>query len=226
MISSENFSTALLRLKGFCRKDGQNDSKICYVGTHALDVNKDVIQQIDDRLSSIASELELPRSSWSSPKQHLNRLFPVDKEKQEEFEDVIEDIHDIIQKQVQRRDYYEVPILWFIFLLNLQKLCNMRKISYLSYQEAVGIWMDENVSKKTKSNQGLYKTREKSDVHNVLLFFHFMGMLLYYHKVEGLCDFVFIDRQWQFEKLSELVEIKFTKGYNKKDINPDDVENL
>ena len=76
-----------------------------------------------------------------------------------------------------------------------------------------------------KLNQ-LYKTRKKSDVHNILLFFHFMGMLFYYHEVEGLCDFVIIDRQWLFEKLSELVEIKFTKGYNKKDINPDDVENL
>ena len=83
--------------------------------------------------------------------------------------------------------------------------------------------MDENVSKKTKSNQGLYKSREKSDVHNVLLFFHFMGMLFYYHKVEGLCDFVFIDRQWLFEKLSELVEIKFT-GYNRTDISAEDVE--
>ena len=231
MVSSENFnknSTALLRLKSFYRKDDLNHSKICYVGTHALDVNKEEIQEIDDRLSSIASELGLhQRSFWSSPEQHLNRLFPVDmfpdKEKEKEYESVIEDIRDNIQKQVQQQDYYEVPILWFIFLLKLQKFCNMKNISYIPYQEAVDVWMDENVSKKQKSNR-MYKNREKSDVHNVLLYFHFMGMLFYYHKVEGLCDFVFIDRQWLFEKLTELVEIKFTKGYNKKDINAEDVE--
>ena len=233
MVYSENFnknSTALLRLKSFHRKDYQNHSKICYVGTHALYVNKEKIQEIDDRLSSIASELELhQRSFWSSPEQHLKRLFPVDmfpvdKEKEKEYESVIEDIRDNIQKQVQQQDYYEVPILWFIFLLKLQKLCNMKNISYVPYQEAVDVWMDENISKKQKLNQRLYKNREKSDVHNVLLYFHFMGMLFYYHKVEGLCDFVFIDRQWLFEKLTELVEMKFTKSYNEKDINAEDVE--
>ena len=232
MVSSENFNkncTALLRLKGFCREDGQNDSKICYVGTHALDVSKDEIQEIDRQLSTIASELELhQRSFWSSPIQHLNRLFPIDMfpvdEKEEEFESIIGVIRDNVQKQVQQQNYYEVPILWFIFLLKLQKLCNVKNVSHLSYQEAVDVWMDENVSKRIKSNQGLYRSREKSDVHHVLLFFHFMGMLLYYHKVEGLCDYVFIDRQWLFEKLTELVEIKFTKGYNKKDINAEDVE--
>ena len=233
IISSENFnenSTALLQLKSFHRKDGQNHSKICYVGTHAVDVSKEEIQEIDDRLSSIATELKLhKRSFWPSPKHHLKRLFPVDmfpvdKEKEEEFEGIIEDIRDNIQTQVRQQDYYEVPILWFIFLLKLQKLCNTKNISYISYQEAVDVWMDENVSKKAKSNQVLYENREKSDAHNVLLYFHFMGMLFYYHKVEGLCDFVFIDRQWLFEKLTELVEIKFTKGYNKKGVSAEDIE--
>ena len=233
IISSENFnenSTALLQLKSFHRKDGQNHSKMCYVGTHAVDISKEEIQEIDDRLSSIATELKLhQRSFWPSPKQHLKRLFPVDmfpvgKEKEEEFEGIIEDIRDNIQTQVRQQDYYEVPILWFIFLLKLQKLCNTKNISYISYQEAVDVWMDENVSKKAKSNEVLYENRGKSDAHNVLLYFHFMGMLFYYHKVEGLCDFVFIDRQWLFEKLTELVEIKFTKGYNKKGVSAEDVE--
>ena len=37
-------------------------------------------------------------------------------------------------------------------------------------------------------------------------------------------DFVFLDRQWLFEKLTELVEIKFTKSYSKKDISAEDIE--
>ena len=235
MVSSENFNKTIapLELKSIQREDGGNDSKICFVGTHALNVHKEKIQEIDDKLSSVAGELELQqRSFWSSPKPQLKRLFPVDmfpgNKKKESFEDIIEDIRDNIQKQVQSRDYYEVPITWFIFLLKIQKLCNMRKVSYISYQEAVGVWMDKDVSETTQSDQGLHEeqhervSQKNSDVHNILLFFHFMGMLFYYHEVKGICDFVFIDRQWLFEKLTELVEIKFKK----KDVGAEDVENL
>ena len=242
MVSSENFNrnyASSLGLESTKREDDGDDSKICYVGTHALNVSEEEIQEIDDQLSSVVSELKLHQSSfWSSPKQHLKRLFPIDlfpSDKEEEsFEDIIEEVRDNIQKQVQRRDYYEVPITWFIFLLKLQKLCQAKKVSYISYQEAADVWTDENVIKsewETRSDQDFYEDykiksvdRENSDVHNVLLFFHFMGMLFYYHKVQGMCDLVFIDRQWLFEKLTELVEIKFTKGYSKKGISAEDVE--
>ena len=201
---------------------------VTWVPMHALDVSEEKIKEIDDQLSIIASELELhQRSFWSSPSPQLNRLFPVDMfpsdKERDSFEQIVEVVRDNIQNQVQGRDYYEVPITWFIFLLNLQKLCTMKRISYISYQEAVDVWLGENVSQNesgTKSDQGLKEdvSREKTDVHNILLFFHFMGMLFYYHQVKGMCDFVFIDRQWLFEKLTELVEIKFTKRFNKKDI--------
>ena len=241
MVSSENFNksiTSSLELESIPRKDDGNDSKICYVGTHALNVSEKKIKEIDDELSSIASELELhQRSFWSSPNPQLKRLFSVDMfppdKEQESFEQIIEVVRDNIQNQVQGRDYYEVPITWFIFLLNLQKLCNMKKISYLPYQEAVDVWMDEKVSENElgpKSDQGIREghnesiSREKTDVHNILLFFHFMGMLFYYHQVKGIRDFVFIDRQWLFEKLTELVEIKFMKGFNRKDISAEIIE--
>ena len=108
----------------------------------------------------------------------------------------------------------------------------MKNISYISYQRATDVWNEENVSEETEinHNQGLHKgqnerdSRENFEVHNILLFFHFMGMLFYYHKVKGMCDFVFVDRQWLFEKLTELVEIKFTKNYNKSDISAEDVD--
>ena len=228
IVSSEiiNVNTApSFLLKPIQRKEGENDSKICYVGTHALNVSEETIQEIDDRLSIVASELQLhQRSFWSSPKEQLRRLFPVDmfpndKEKEKEFEDIIADIQDNVLKQVQKRDYYEVPITWFIFLLKLKKLCIMKEVSYISYHEAVKVWMSENML-KAKLDQEQYK----ADVRNILLFFHFMGLLFYYHKVEGLCDFVFTDCQWVFDKLTELVEIKFTKCYNKKDISAEDLE--
>ena len=234
MVSSENFNKnimPLLKLDSIQRQNGENNSKICYIGTHALKVNEKEIQEIDSRLSSLANEFDLhQRSFWSSPIQQLNRLFPIDlfptNEEKESFEDIIEDIRDNIQKQVHRQEFYEVPIVWFIFLLNLQKFCQVKEISYISYQEAVDMWMDMNVSKNELETEGQHEnvSRDKSDVHNILLFFHFMGMLFYYHEVEGIRDLIFVDCQWLFEKLTELVEIKFTKGYNKKDISAEDVE--
>ena len=235
MVSSENFNKNIApSLKSIQREEGGDDSKICYVGTHALGLTAQKIQEIDSQLSSVARELDLhQRSFWSSPKESLKRLFPVDMfpvdKDQELFEDIIEDIRDNIQKQVQGRDYYEVPITWFIFLLKLQKLCSIKNISYISYQKAVYVWNEENVSEnqlETKSNQGLHKGQHErdSDVHNILLFFHFMGMLFYYYNVKGMCDFVFVDCQWLFEKLTELVEIKFKKSYNKKYISAVDIE--
>ena len=241
MVSSESFNknvSSSLELESIQRKDDGNNSKICYVGTYALNVGEEKIEEIDKQLSSIANELELhKRSFWPSPNAQLKRLFPVDMfptdKERESFEQIVEVVRDNIQDQVQGRDYYEVPITWFIFLLNLQKLCNIKMISYISYQEAVDVWVDENVGQNQsgiKLDQGLREdhdesvSREKTDVHNILLFFHFMGMLFYYHKVKGMRNFIFIDRQWLFEKLTELVEIKFTKGFSKKGISAEVIE--
>ena len=236
MVSAENFNKNITpSLPSIQREDGENDSKVCYVGTHALtgNISKKEVQEIDDRLISIASELGVHQKSfWSSPMQHLKALYPIDlfPEEKESFEDIIEGIRDNIQKQVQKREFYEIPIVWFIFLLQIQKLCQDKKLSYILYEEAVDVWKGMNTDKnelELLSAQDMHKgqtksaaSREKSDVHNVLLFFHFMGMLFYYHKVSGICDFVFVDRQWLFNKLTELVEVKFTK----KNVNVDDVE--
>ena len=109
----------------------------------------------------------------------------------------------------------------------------MKNVGYISYREADGVWMDKIGSEDeigTNSDQVMNEDqhemvpRHKTNVHNILLFFHFMGMLFYYHTVKGICDYVFIDRQWLFTKLTELVEIKFKKSYKKKEISPEHIE--
>ena len=167
MVSSENFNKNIIpSLKNIKRDevDG-NKSKICYVGTHALSVSEEELHEIDGRLSHVARELGLQRSFWSSPNPHLKRLFPIDMfpgdKAQESFEGIIENIRDNIQKQVQRRDYYEVPITWFIFLLKIQKVCNVKKVSYISYQEAVDVWMDQKASESERlvtKSEGRHKS--------------------------------------------------------------------
>ena len=84
--------------------------------------------------------------------------------------------------------------------------------------------MGANSNQVLNEDQHGMMPRHKTNVHNILLFFHFMGMLFYYHRVEGMCDYVFINRQWLFTKLTELVEIKFTKSYKKKEISAKDLQ--
>ena len=58
----------------------------------------------------------------------------------------------------------------------LQKLCNVENISYVSYREAVNVWIDKDVSEATRSAQGMQKeqhekvSQDNSDVHNVILY--------------------------------------------------------
>ena len=238
MVSSENFNkNTSSPLQCIQRPDGNNDSKICYIGTHALGLSDKTIQEIDGQLSTIATQLKLhQRSFWSSPKEELERVFPVEMfpiDTDKSFEDIIEEVRENILNHVQRRDYYEVPITWLIFLLKLQKLCQVKNVSYMSYREAAGVWMEENGSENemgTNLDQVLNEDQHemvpqhKTNVHNILLFFHFMGMLFYYHRVEGMCDYVFINCQWLFTKVTELVEIKFTKSYKMKEISAEDLQ--
>ena len=72
MVSSENFNENItpLELKSMPREDGANDSKMCYVGTHALAVSEKTIKEIDDQLSSVAKDLNLQRSFALHPKIH------------------------------------------------------------------------------------------------------------------------------------------------------------
>jgi len=46
-----------------------------------------------------------------------------------------------------------------------------------------------------------------------------MGILLYYHNVPGMCQYVITDHQWLFDKLTRIVNISFARsGFNKKAI--------
>ena len=101
-------------------------------------------------MSSITSELKLSkRSFWVSPKNSLEVVFPIDKER-ESFEDTVEDNN--IQKQVEEHDYYEVPITWCLLKMQRSYICLVKQVSYILYQEAVDVWMDEILAReKVKS---------------------------------------------------------------------------
>ena len=179
----------------------------CYVGTHKDEVSKAEIQTIESKLNSTADELKCKEFLWE-----LNEevLFPVDNTTAGgETEDPIAGmIRTRIQELVEDSSIYEVPITWFILLLEMQRTCSQAEIKFLSYTEVVDICKKANLS------------NDEKEIQNALLFFHLVGVILYYHEVPGMCQYVIINHQWLFEKLTSLVNLTFErKGFNLKAIS-------
>ena len=54
---------------------------------------------------------------------------------------------------------------------------------------------------------------KKEDIDDVLLFFHELGILLYYKGIENLKHVVFSDPQWLFNQLTKIIELKYNPSY-------------
>ena len=178
----------------------------CYVGTHADKVSTEEIQSLESKLKCTADELKCTELLWELDKKVL---FPIDNTTAggENEDPIAGEIRTRIQDLVENSNIYEVPITWFLLLLEMQKLCAEKNISFLSYMEAVKICKTGNLS------------QDEGEVQSALLFFHHMGIILYYHEVPGMCQYVIINHQWLFEKLTSLVNLTFErKGFDLKAI--------
>ena len=197
-----SLKTKPLLLPVECKNKNTSTPYQCYVGTHADRVSKEEIQAIETKLKYTAVELQCSKLLWEFNKKVL---FPVDNttaggENEDSNAGII---RTRIQELVENSNIYEVPITWFILLLEMQRICTEKNISFLSYMEAVEICKVGNLS------------QDEKEVQSALLFFHHMGIILYYHEVPGMCQYVIIKHQWLFEKLTSLVNLTFErKGYD------------
>ena len=168
----------------------------CCIGTHADQVDKKEIEKIEKRLSTLATELNCKSHLWS-----LNEkiLFPVDNTTagSKNEDPVAEQIRDHIQEVVESGNIHEVPITWFIFLLELQKVSSEQKVYYITYTSAVKICIQGQLC------------QSEDELQDALKCFHNMGMLHYYHDVPDMKQFIITDHQWFFEKLTILVKLSF-----------------
>ena len=183
-------------------KSKNTSSYQCYVGTHADQVSRKKSQAVENKLQYTADELKCSELLWELDKKIL---FPVDNTTAGgENEDPIAGIiRTRIQELVENSNIYEVPITWFVLLLEMQKICTEKNISFLSYMEAVEICKIGNL------------TQGEKEMQSALLFFHHMGIILYYHEVPGMCQYVIIKHQWLFKKLTSLVNLTFErKGFD------------
>ena len=181
-----------------------NNSYLCCVGTHADKVDQDRIQNIDSQLTAMVEKLECKAAVWENEDGGV--LFPVDNTTA--GDDVKEDsmasfIRNRIDELSSDKDIYELPITWMLFELEIRQVCSNSDKAYISYIDCCSIANQTNL---ITSNE---------EVKSALLYHHLLGVLLYYPEVPGLCDYVIIDHQWLFDRISSIICIAFKQSYDK-----------
>ena len=178
---------------------GSDDkSYVCIVGTHADKVLHFEKEETGKKLTSLVEQTQCHAAVWYQ--ENRNVLFSVDNTtagSKDSEDPVAKDIRTRIETLASKKEVYELPITWMLLQLEIRQVCSKRKKSYISYSDCV------TIAKKS----GLIPTAE--EVKSVLQYHHLLGVLIYFHEVPGLCDYVIVDHQWWFDKLSSVICITF-----------------
>ena len=110
----------------------------------------------------------------------------------------IEDFMDNMEKSGSIDN--QLPITWMILELELQELNQNNGTKYITYGEYKTIAIEK-------------ASMVPEEVDESLQHFDFLGVLLHFKEVPGLCDFVVIDHQWLFDSLAMIMHL-----------SPDDIE--
>ena len=183
---------------------GKNtNSYLCCVGTHADKVTQDIICNTDNKLTAMVEKLDCSAAVW--PNKDGGILFPVDNTTA--GDGTKEDpIANIIRRNVELlsldKEIYELPITWMLLELEIRQVCSRNKKAYITFQDCYCIASDSNL------------IADVQQVRSALLYHHLLGVLLYYPEVPGLCEYVIVDHQWLFDRLSSIVCFSLKKSYN------------
>jgi len=180
-----------------------NNSYLCCVGTHADKVGPDVIQSIDSQLTALVKNLDCKARIWQNKDSGV--LFPVDNTTagDNSNEDPVANfIRSKIDRLAQDKDVYELPITWMLFEVEIRQVCSNSGKTYISFVECCSIAHQTNL------------IPDQQEVRSALLYHHLLGVLLYYPDVPGLCDYVIVDHQWLFDKISSIVCLTFKGSSN------------
>ena len=178
---------------------GKNtDSYLCCVGTHADKVTSEITRNTNCKLTAMVEKLDCKAAVWSN--QDGGVLFPVDNTTagDSEKEDLNSKyIRNKIDAIASDKDVFELPITWMLLELEIRQVCSSNTKAYISFQECVFIASQSNL------------ITDVDQVRSALLYYHLLGILLYYPEVPGLCNYVIVDHQWLFDRLSSIVQFTF-----------------
>ena len=172
-----------------------NSSYICCVGTHADKVDDpEVIKATNNKLTAMVEKLKCKIAIWEYKDGQV--LFPVDNTTagDDSKEDRIANFIRIkIDQLASERDIYELPITWMIFELEIRQVCSKSGKAYISFEDCCSIGHQTNMISSVE------------EVRDALIYHHLLGVLLYYPDIPNLQDYVIIDHQWLFDRISGIV---------------------
>ena len=176
-------------------------SYICLVGTHTDKVSNEVTEKTANQLSALVDKTQCKAAVWQT--EGGNVLFAVNNTTAgyKYTEDPLAStIRSRIETVANEKEVHELPITWMLLELEIRKHCAKIQKSYISFGECVTLARDT----------GLISDPE--EVKSVLLYHHLLGVLIYFAEVPGLCDYVIIDHQWWFDKLSSIICVTFQQA--------------
>ena len=176
-------------------------SYVCLVGTHADKVRREVKVEVERELATWVNRLNCETAVWQDDKGEV--LFSVDNTTagRQHLEDPVANvIRNRIEFLAQEKDIYEFPITWMLLELEIRHVCSKRQQAYISFQECVAIARETGLMSKVE------------EIKSVLLYHHLLGVLIHFEDVPGLRDYVIVDHQWWFDKLSNIISITFLKA--------------
>ena len=184
------------------KKAIDNKPGLCFVGTHLDRINPQDVDKISEKVEELVKQSE-PNDNISI--WNLDRLlFAVDNtvagaESCVE-NSIANEIRCEVKKIIETKAVYEVPIAWIILELEIRRICNnyKEKKSFLPISEV------EMLYEKILPGKNV-----KSEVKAALRFHHMFGVLLYFHDVPGMNNFVISNPQWLFANLTNLVSCSF-----------------
>ena len=176
---------------------------LCFVGTHLDKVTQETIDSITEGLEKLVKDLE--------PNDNIDifdlgtLLFAVDNTiagKDSSPDSFANKIRLKVKKMVEEKAVYEVPIAWILLELEIRQKCIKQKRSFLPFSEV--LWMYNSIRSEHHSEADI-----ESEVKAALCFHHMFGVLLYFHDVAGMNEYVISNPQWLFANLTNLVCCSF-----------------
>ena len=179
-------------------------SYVGFVGTHKDKLErrtrKRTIATINDRLACMVKERNCKFAVLPADDDQV--LYPVDnttagdgKNEDLVIKQLREKVETFMDEQVKANTMNnQLPIRWMIIELELQQLQQVSNVNYITFQQY-----------KTISIENASMVEE--EVEESLQYFDFLGVLLCFKEVPNLCNYVFINHQWLFDKLAMIMHL-------------------
>jgi len=186
-------------LSKVCCKTGNSTTYLSFVGTHVDKVTEKDVRETDKIINRAVLDAQL-KYVWTCLVKNYDCLIPINNttagQACEDKNAAI--IRNKLNQLLQEQSIYDVPIIWLLLELEIRKVCNDKKCSFIAYSEILKLCKEKQLS----SNEEFIK--------NGLRFHHLFGVLLYFEEVEGMKNIVITDHQWLFDNLTKIVCHQYT----------------